>query len=92
MANTTRFLVLAVLIGGMGGLSGCGIFYKSTQKPNILHPGTVQQQRLAAVAHDPYADPDIAPANAGGMRPRDFQKPLAEPVRNRWLSDSWWGR
>ena len=29
-------------------------------------------------------------ARGGRRASRDFQKPLAEPVRNRWLMDSWW--
>jgi hypothetical protein len=52
-------------------------------------PGTVQQQRYQATLHDPYPDGDGGPEVVGG-RPREFQKPLAEPVRNRWLQDSWW--
>lgn len=54
-------------------------------------PGTIQQQRLGAALHDPYADPNLGP-EVVGSRPREFQKPLAEPVRNRWLRDSWWSR
>ncbi len=54
-------------------------------------PGTVQSQRYEAALHDPYPDGDLGPEVIGG-RPRDFQKPLAEPVRSRWLTDSWWQR
>jgi hypothetical protein len=53
--------------------------------------GTVEAQRNNANLHDPYPDPDTGPAIVGG-RPREFQKPLPEPVRNRWLTDSWWQR
>lgn len=88
MAHATRWIALVVLCGG---LSGCGVFKPTTQKPQLFHPGTIQQQRFNAVAHDPYPDQDAAPAIDGG-RPRDYQKQLPEPVRNRWLSDSWWGR
>jgi hypothetical protein len=42
----------------------------------------MQQQRLSATVHDPYADVDAGPEIVGG-RPREFQKPLAEPVRSR---------
>jgi len=52
-------------------------------------PGTVQQQRYQATLHDPYPDGDGGPEVVGG-RPREFQKPLAEPARNRWLRDTWW--
>jgi hypothetical protein len=50
-------------------------------------PGTMRQQQLGATMHDPYTDNDAGPAVVGG-RPRDFQKPLAEPVRSRILRDS----
>ena len=53
--------------------------------------GPMQTQQYEAVMHDPYTDEDAGPEVVGG-RPRDFQKPLPEPVRNNWLQDSWWGR
>lgn len=57
--------------------------------PNVAHPGRIDQQRAAAVRHDPFADNDIGPPVVGG-RPREFAKPAAEPVRNRMFADSWW--
>jgi len=60
-------------------------------RPNLRQPGDLQTQRFNAIAHDPYTDVDAGPEVVGG-RPRDFQKPLPEPVRNRWLMDSWWWR
>lgn len=54
-------------------------------------PGPVYQQQNAASYHDPYADNDAGPEVVGG-RPREFQKPNAEPVRNRWYVDNLWGR
>lgn len=59
--------------------------------PGFYHPGTAPYQRYQATLHDPYPDTDLGPAVVGG-RPRDFEKPLPEPVRNRWLQDSWWKR
>lgn len=57
--------------------------------PNhFARPGTIEQQRLRATIHDPYADPDAAPL-LDGMRPRDYSKPLPQPVRNRIYVDSW---
>ncbi len=50
-------------------------------------PGTMRQQQLRAAVHDPYTEPDIGPEVVGG-RPRDYQKPLPEPVRSRFLWDS----
>jgi hypothetical protein len=54
-------------------------------------PGTMRQQQLKATAHDPYTETDIGPEVVGG-RPRDYQKPLAEPVRGRYVWDNWLGR
>jgi hypothetical protein len=61
------------------------------QNPRLSHPGTIEQQRLRALIHDPYADPDMGPKDPG-MRPQEFQQPLPEPVRNRIYADSWWWR
>ena len=67
--------------------AGCGYERPFARRP----PGSVDYQRTAAQLHDPYPDPDAGPAIVGG-RPREFQKPLAEPVRNSWLWDNWWKR
>jgi hypothetical protein len=68
-----------VAILGAGTL-GCRGYNNPFQRP----PGTLQQQRLNATVHDPYSDQEAGPEIVGG-RPRDFQKALAEPVRNRPL-------
>jgi hypothetical protein len=78
------FAACGLLIGA--AISGC-----TSGRPNLLHPGDLQSQRFNAIAHDPYTDADAGPEVVGG-RPREFQKPLPEPVRNRWLMDSWWSR
>lgn len=65
---------LSLLLAGIAGCRG----YNPFRWP----PGTLQQQRLNATVHDPYADTDAGP-EVVGSRPRDFQKPLAEPVRSR---------
>jgi hypothetical protein len=57
----------------------------------LSSPGTMRQQQLKATTHDPYTEPDIGPEVVGG-RPRDYQKPLAEPVRSRYVWDTWLGR
>ena len=80
-------LTLFVLIFVAGAASsGCGLY-----RPALGEPRTTQQQQYSAVLHDPYADQDLGPAVVGG-RPREFQRPLAEPVRQRMFADSWWGR
>jgi hypothetical protein len=53
--------------------------------------GTMRQQQLDASVYDPYAEPDVGP-EVVGSRPRDFQKPFAEPVRNSRPGNSLWGR
>jgi hypothetical protein len=67
--------------------SGCG----TPRAYNFWHPGNIQSQRLRAVVHDPYPDPDLGPPVLGG-RPRDYFEPLPEPVKNRIYTDSYWGR
>jgi hypothetical protein len=77
---------LLLIASGCAARGGTG----STAMPSIFRPpGDIQQQRFNAVAHDPYYDNDAGPEVVGG-RPREYQKQLAEPVRNRWLSDNYW--
>ena len=75
------FAAASLLIGGCAGNS------------TFWHPGNVQQQRLRATIHDPFPDPDMGPKIDGG-RPREFQEPLPEPVRNRIYADNptYWRR
>lgn len=84
-AAVATLLTIALAVGG-GLVTGC-----TSGRPNLRNPGDLQTQRFNAIAHDPYTDVDAGPEVVGG-RPRDFQKPLPEPVRNRWLMDSWWWR
>jgi hypothetical protein len=84
MPQKVAMLMLIVLSSASG--SGC-----AGQFPRFSHPGTIEQQRLRALVHDPYPDPDMGPKTDG--RPREFQEPLPEPVRNRIYADSWlWRR
>jgi hypothetical protein len=73
-----------VLVLWMALVAGC-------TWPNLGPPGPEWVQRHRAILHDPYPDADLGPEVVGG-RPREFQKPLAEPVRNRYLYDEWWYR
>ena len=50
-------------------------------------PGPIQHQQNRAVVHDPYPQNDIAP-NEAAARPRDYEKPLPLPVRNRIVPDA----
>jgi hypothetical protein len=83
---TFRSLILLMLLPACLPLSGCAGYH-----PRIWQPGTIEQQRLRATIHDPYPDPDLGPEIDGG-RPREYQDPLPEPVRNRLYADSWWWR
>lgn len=51
--------------------------------PSFSKPGTAETQQNRAVRFDPYPETDVGP-ETGGMRPRDYSKPLAEPLRARW--------
>jgi predicted small lipoprotein YifL len=81
----SRQPILAMALLLLPSLAGCGY------RPLFGPPGPQPLQQQNASLHDPYSDNDLGPEVVGG-RPRDFQKPLAEPVRNRWLKDSWWIR
>jgi len=50
--------------------------------PNLFHPGWAQQQRAAALEHDPYPLDDMGPEVVGG-RPREYQRPIPEVERAR---------
>jgi len=77
---------VVLVLGCALALSGCAGYH-----PRLAHPGTIDQQRLRATIHDPYPDPDLGP-NYDGGRPREYQDPLPEAVRNRLYADSWWWR
>jgi len=67
------FLALALVWAAGGCVTG----------PRWLEPGPACYQQQKAVRFDPYADNDVGPALVGA-RPRDYDKPLAEPARARW--------
>jgi hypothetical protein len=78
----SRSIVVIILIQAVGCSSGI----------NLWGPrGTMRQQQLDAAVYDPYASPDVGP-DVEGSRPRDFQKPFAEPVRNSRPGNPLWGR
>ncbi|MDD4268632.1 MAG: membrane or secreted protein [Pirellulales bacterium] len=71
------FLIFLTLAAGGFGCRGMHI-------PRIQGPGTAPYQRGIAERFDPYPENDVGPAVVGG-RPRDFDRPAAEPVRAGWL-------
>jgi hypothetical protein len=78
-----RTLGFSVLLLVCLAASGCTMYH-----PPIFQPGNINQQRLRATIHDPYPDPDLGPNDGHSARPRDYQEPLPEPVRNRLYVDS----
>ena len=88
MRLLTLAMCLTVVASGCAG-RGSGATGHTAYPSFMRPPGDIQQQRFNAVAHDPYYDNDAGPEVVGG-RPREYSKQLAEPVRNRWLSDSYW--
>lgn len=76
-----RLLSLLVILSSLAVVSGCRSMW-----PSIFNPGSTEIQRANASLHDPYTDEDIGPNVVGG-RPRDFQKPRAEPVRDQPYSN-----
>ena len=74
------------LSGLIAVLVGCG-----QTRPLLAPPGPMRYQQNNANFHDPYPDQDAGPEVDGG-RPREFSRPAAEPVRNRWFVDGLWGR
>jgi hypothetical protein len=78
--NRYRLFLLTCLLLVFNGCRGYSPF---------APPGTIQQQRLNASVHDPYADNAAGPEVVGG-RPRDYQKPWSEADRSRsWTSSAW---
>jgi hypothetical protein len=73
----------------LSSATGC----RSGNPWSFLPQGTISHQQSDAIVHDPYPMTDIAPDD-NATRPRDFQNPLPEPVRNRIVPSTqiWTGR
>ena len=85
--ESARVTTIARLIFFTGLLSavcfatgGC----KTEAKPQLANPGSVESQQRRATQFDPFPQPDIGP-DVVGARPRDYQQPVAETNRARWL-------
>lgn len=81
-----KFIYRAIAVAILVQAVGCG-YARNWWGPQ----GTMRQQQVEASIYDPYAEPDVGP-EVVGSRPRDFQKPLAEPVRNSRPLNPAWGR
>ncbi len=80
MSSWLRVLMIVLFIAGM---TGCGL-----RRPRFADPGDLRSQQTNAILHDPYADEDLGPGLEGGVRPREYEKPQAEAVRNRNFRES----
>jgi hypothetical protein len=79
-----RCLIVAVVVPALVMAIGCS---PTIRWPNLLHPGTAQQQRAEALVHDPYPLDDVGPPIVGG-RPPGYQQPVPEVVRARQFVNS----
>lgn len=75
-----KYLVLVLLAAALVTPVGCA----SVAMPDWGNPGTAAMQQRRAEQFDPYAETDVGPEIAGG-RPREYQKPLPEPLRAQWV-------
>jgi energy-converting hydrogenase Eha subunit F len=62
------------------GIAGC-----ANLKPDWFHPGPAPVQQARAERFDPYPENDIGPPIVGS-RPREYQNPVPEVDRGRWMS------
>jgi len=77
-----RSICRTALLASLVATAGCRLTL-----PTWLDPGTLPQQQQRASLHDPYAVDDWGPP-IEGMRPRNYQKPRSEPVREKWYTDN----
>lgn len=86
-ASFMRYLVAFITLVMLTSI-GC----QRMRTPFNTRPGNIRQQRFEAVAHDPYPQDDLGPTTHGA-RPRDYQKPVAEPVRDKMYAEKrYWFR
>ncbi len=77
---TTIALTFAILASTL--LCGCRHIQQQITDPR----GDIRQQQYRAALFDPYALPEIG-NDQGGMRPREFSRPLPEIVREQTLAE-----
>jgi hypothetical protein len=76
MLKSAGYTLLALLAIGM---AGCNV-----APPNVLHPGPAVVQQGRAQQFDPYPQAE-AGGNIAGTRPPDYQQPIPEVSRPRWI-------
>ncbi len=77
----TRCLAAVLLLLA---LFGC----QSTAGPDWTHPGSAPKQQTRALRYDPFPENEPGPPMTG-VRPREYQRPPAEPSRARWTLGNW---
>jgi hypothetical protein len=82
--KTMHRLLYASLSVALLHVIGCTLPGRQYQTPR-----PTGQQQLEATQWDPYADVDAGPEIVGS-RPREFQRPAAEPVRARGFQETRW--
>jgi hypothetical protein len=78
--RTTITLTFALFASTL--LCGCRHVQQQITGPR----GDIRQQQYRAALFDPYALPEIG-NDQGGMRPREFSRPLPEIVREQTLAE-----
>lgn len=76
-----RSLRISFLLAALVSLGGCS---SPSGQTNLFCPGTASYQQRRAERFDPYAERESGPEIVGA-RPREYQRPLSEPNRARWL-------
>jgi hypothetical protein len=66
------------------GITGC----QSMVGPNWGHPGSASEQQKRAIRYDPYPQTDMG-GSTTNVRPREYEKPIAEPSQSRWYLNGW---
>ena len=72
--------MLSLLIFSSLGNVGCQHLQEQITKPR----GEIRQQQYRAALFDPYSVIDVV-TDLGGMRPPEFDRPLPEPVKDKYL-------
>ncbi len=77
MFQFRSILSLAVVLFAAAGCNSNG-------GTNLFCPGPAAYQQRRAERFDPYAERETGPEIVGA-RPREYERPVAEPARARWL-------
>ena len=81
MHNTWSLFTLVVVLATVAGCS------TSSGRTNLFCPGPAAYQQRRAERFDPYAERETGPEIVGA-RPREYDRPVAEPARARWWDTS----